>query len=165
MQSFVSAAAKVVSLSTLQVSKFADQFSIRLISQLISGISKVLQKVHKYFNGAAISTFALSKLSLLIVNLDLNLNDSESVMLSLRSYLRYCHRLPNVFTYYCCTLLDYVSTLQHVFLDIKFILFPPAAIAAAYVPYSTTFIALFTSIYASVYLQRYDFSITVLNWF
>ena len=84
MKSFVSAAAKVVFLSTLEVSQFADQFNVRLISQLISGISKVLQKVHKYFNGPAISTFALSELSLLIVNLDLNLNDSESVMLPLR---------------------------------------------------------------------------------
>lgn len=121
--------------------------------------------MHKYFNGPAISTFALSELSLLIVNLDLNLNDSESVMLPLRWYLRYCHRLPNVFTYHWCTLLGYASTLQHVFLDITFILFPPAIIAAAYVLCSTTFIALFTRLYASVYLQRYDFSITVLNWF
>ena len=33
------------------VKQFADQVRIRLIPQLINGISRVLQKVLKYFNG------------------------------------------------------------------------------------------------------------------
>ena len=39
----------------------ADQLKKRLISQFIKGISKVVQKILKYFNGTAISTsFLLS---------------------------------------------------------------------------------------------------------
>ena len=35
--------------------QFADQVKIRLISQLIKGISKVFQKLLKYFNGTIVS--------------------------------------------------------------------------------------------------------------
>ena len=31
-----------------------DQVNMRLISQLISGISRVFQRLHKYFNGTII---------------------------------------------------------------------------------------------------------------
>ena len=43
------------------ITQFADQMRIRLFSQSIKGISGLLQKLLKYFNGTAISTiFALS---------------------------------------------------------------------------------------------------------
>ena len=35
----------------------SDQIKIRLISQLIKGISRVVQKLLKYFNGTIIPTF------------------------------------------------------------------------------------------------------------
>ena len=54
---------------------FADQVTIRLISQLIQGISRVLQKLVKYFNGTAIFAFMIPALLVLSNNLDLNLND------------------------------------------------------------------------------------------
>ena len=37
------------------ISKFSEQVRIRSISQLIKGISRVLQNLMKYFNGSAIS--------------------------------------------------------------------------------------------------------------
>ena len=36
------------------ITQFSDQVKIRFISQLISGISCILQKLLKYFNGTAI---------------------------------------------------------------------------------------------------------------
>ena len=55
---------------------------MRLISQLINGISKILQKLLKYFNGAAISTsFALPSAGVFPVIFILDLNDSESIEL------------------------------------------------------------------------------------
>ena len=41
----------------LDNTQFSDQVKIRFISQLIKGVSGVLQKLLKYFNGTAISTF------------------------------------------------------------------------------------------------------------
>ena len=38
------------------VKQFVDQVRIKLISQLINGISRVLQKLLRYFNGTIIST-------------------------------------------------------------------------------------------------------------
>ena len=50
-----------------------------LISQLINGISRVLQKLLKYFNGTAISAFFLSSLlGVFPVILILYLNESDS---------------------------------------------------------------------------------------
>ena len=90
---------KVVALSASQITEFADQVKRRFISQLISGISRVFQKLLEYFNGTAISTFAILTSLVLLVNLDLNLNDSQCVMLLLGSSLRYCHRqLHGVFS-------------------------------------------------------------------
>ena len=37
--------------------QFSDQVKMRLISQLINGISRVLQKLLKYFNSTIIPTF------------------------------------------------------------------------------------------------------------
>ena len=61
--------------------------NIHWISQLNSDTSKVLQKSLKYFNGTAISTFAIPALLVLFVSLDLYLNDSESVVLPSGSLL------------------------------------------------------------------------------
>ena len=56
---------------------------MRLISQLIYGISRVLRKLRKYFNGTAISTiFVLTEAGVFHVNLILDLNDSDCVILS-----------------------------------------------------------------------------------
>ena len=61
---------------------------MRLISQLINGVSRVLQKLLKYFNGTAILTsFVLSAAEVLPVILILYLNDSDSVILSFDSCL------------------------------------------------------------------------------
>ena len=62
------------------MTQFADQIRIRLISQLIKRISIVLQKLRKYFNEISILTFIVSALLVLFKDLDLNLNDSESVI-------------------------------------------------------------------------------------
>ena len=61
---------------------------MRLISQLVNGISRVLQKLNKYFNGAAISTsFVLPAAGIFPVILFFNLNGSDCVILSFRSFL------------------------------------------------------------------------------
>ena len=39
------------------IAQFLDQGRISLVSQLIKGISRVLQKLLRYFNGTIISTF------------------------------------------------------------------------------------------------------------
>ena len=40
----------------LVITQFSEQVKIRFTSQLINGISSVLEKLLKYFNGTAIST-------------------------------------------------------------------------------------------------------------
>lgn len=65
------------------MTQFADQVILRLTSQLISSIARVLQKLLQGLNGTAVSTFAIPTLLVLFVSRDLNLNDSESVMLLL----------------------------------------------------------------------------------
>ena len=61
---------------------------MRLISQLINGISRVCQKLLKYFNGTTTSTsFVLLSAGVFPVVFILDLNDSESVMLSFASSL------------------------------------------------------------------------------
>ena len=54
-QSFVSVIANVPSSLKLVIKQCLDHFKIRLTSQLINGISRVLQKLLKYFNGTIIS--------------------------------------------------------------------------------------------------------------
>ena len=71
---------------------------MRLISQLINNISRVLQKLFKYFNGTAVSTFFILKSpGVFPAFLILDLNNSDSVILSFDSSLYYCHKLPDVF--------------------------------------------------------------------
>ena len=61
---------------------------MRLTSQLINGISRVHQKLLKYFNGTIISTFfVFLSARVFPVIFTLDLNDSESVMLPLGSSL------------------------------------------------------------------------------
>ena len=82
----------------LVIMQFAGQVRIKLISHLIKGISRVLQKLLKYLNGTAISTSSvLTSTGVLPVIFALNLNDSESTMVATGSSLQYCHKLPNVF--------------------------------------------------------------------
>ena len=76
--------------SVSQMTQFAGQVNTTLISQLICGISSILQKLLRYSNGIATSTFTVSSVSVLFTNLDLNLNDLDSVMLSFRSSQQYC---------------------------------------------------------------------------
>ena len=57
-----------------------EQVKIKLISQFIESISRVLQKLFKYFNDTAISAFIIPRLVVLTKNLALNLNELESVM-------------------------------------------------------------------------------------
>ena len=64
----------------LVVMQVDDHVKMRLISKLISGISRVLQKLLKYFNGTAMLTFfALPSAGVFPVIFILDLNDSESV--------------------------------------------------------------------------------------
>ena len=62
-KSFIYVFAKVVSLKPSEITQFADQIRIWLTSHLIKDISRVLQKILKYFNCLAI--FAFIMLSLL----------------------------------------------------------------------------------------------------
>ena len=76
-----------------------DHVKIRLASQLIKGISRVLQKLLKYFSGTIISTSfsLLLLLGVFPVIFILDLNDSESSILSSGSSLKYCYKLPDAF--------------------------------------------------------------------
>ena len=85
----------------------ADQVKIRLISQLINGISNVLQKVLKYFNGALILTFFVPPFPVLSAIFVLNLSEVlllfslEKSAISPLSFINgsslyYCHKLPDV---------------------------------------------------------------------
>ena len=108
----VSIFVNVVSLSTSEITQFADQVKVRLISELIKGISRVLLKLLKYFNGTAISAFITPSLLVAAKNLALNLNELESVMGFLDSSLLYCN-FQFFLNNYHSILLDYTSALQH----------------------------------------------------
>ena len=77
--SFVSIIANVAALSTAELRQFADQVRRRLTLQLTKGISRVLQKLCKYFKGTAISAFKIPASLVLSKNLYLSVNDSESL--------------------------------------------------------------------------------------
>ena len=63
------------------ITQSADQVRMRLNSQLIKYISRVLQKLLKYFNDTAILTFVvLSSAGMFSVIFILDLNDSEVVV-------------------------------------------------------------------------------------
>ena len=69
------------------ITQFADQVRIRLISQLIKGISRVLEKLFKYFSGTVIFVFIIPWPLVLFRNFNLDLNDSASVILLFGSSL------------------------------------------------------------------------------
>ena len=96
----MSVIANVVDLSTSEMRRLADEVRIRLIPQLIKGISRVFQRLFKYFNGTAICTFTILALLILFHNLGLNLNDSDSAIKALfnggSSLQNWC-KLPDVF--------------------------------------------------------------------
>ena len=61
---------------------------MRLTSQLVNGISRVLQKLLKCFNGTIISrSFILPPAGVFPVTFDLDLNDLESIKVSFGSSL------------------------------------------------------------------------------
>ena len=64
-----------------------EQVKIRLTSQLINGISRVLQKLLKYFNGKIISTSFIFPSAVFPVIFILDFYDSDRVILSLGSSL------------------------------------------------------------------------------
>ena len=76
---FISVIKNVVALFSSETAQFSEQVRIGLISELIQGISRSLQKLPKYYNDTAIPTFIVLALLVLLKILDLNLNDTESV--------------------------------------------------------------------------------------
>lgn len=90
--SSVSVVANFVAPGASEAIQFADQVTIKLIKD----ISSVLPKLYKSFHVAAISESLVPALSLLMVNFDLNLKASESVIMSSGTSLQYCHKLPCV---------------------------------------------------------------------
>ena len=80
------------------ITQVDDHVKTRLISQLINDISRVLEKLLKYFNVTIISTsFVLPSARVFSVIFVLDLNDSESVRLSIDSSLKYFHKFLDVF--------------------------------------------------------------------
>ena len=74
--------------TVLVTTQSLDQVKIKLTSQLLNGISSVLQKLLNYFNGTIISTsFVLPSSGTFPVIFTLDLNDSEFVKISLGSSL------------------------------------------------------------------------------
>ena len=80
---------------------------MRLTSKIISGISRVLQKLLKYFNDAAIlASLVLPSAGVRpVIFFALDLNDLESVMLSLRIFCRTAANFRLFLHNYYCTLL------------------------------------------------------------
>ena len=85
----VSVIAKVVALSPSQITQFDDLVNITYVSQLINDILPVLPKLLRYFNGTTASISTVPSLPILFANIDLNLNNLESAMLSSDSSLQY----------------------------------------------------------------------------
>ena len=85
---FVSVIANFPSPVELVITQSLDHVKIRLTSQLINGISSVLQKFLKYFSGTIISaSFVLPAAGVFAVIFTLDLNYSEFAKLSLGSSL------------------------------------------------------------------------------
>ena len=94
-------------MSVDNMTQFADQVRLRLIYQLINGISRVLQKLLRYFNGTIICHYYLSLPVLLVFCLSLNELVIALAILKLTfaplgsfiggSSLQHCHKLPGSF--------------------------------------------------------------------
>ena len=104
--------------------QFNEQVTIKLISQLIKDISRVLQNLLKYFNGTAIFTFIILALSILSNILDLNLNHSDSIIPALfngGSFLQIHLNFQMFLNNYGYILSNYTLPLQHQHLSHYFI--------------------------------------------
>ena len=77
-----------------EITKPALKVSIKPIPYLISGISRVLQKLLKYFNFTNFLLLAI--IFVFPVIFILNLNDSKNFLLSFGSFQWYFHKLPDV---------------------------------------------------------------------
>ena len=78
LESFISGIANVLAPVELVMTQVYDYVKKKLISQLINGISTILQKLLNYFNGTAILTsFVLPSAGIHPVIFILDLNDSE----------------------------------------------------------------------------------------
>ena len=76
------------------MTQLAGHVNIRLISLLIKNISRVFQKLLRYFRDMAISTsLALPVTGMCHVIIALNLNNSEYVTGSLGTSFGYCQKL------------------------------------------------------------------------
>ena len=81
-KSFVSVISNAPADLELAITQVDDHVKMRLISQLINGISRVIKKLLKYFNGTVISTtIVLSLAGVSPVIFILNLNDSDCTIL------------------------------------------------------------------------------------
>ena len=79
-QSFVPLIENVPAPVEMAITQFTDKARMILISQLISDISGVVQKLCQYFNDTIISTsFILPTARVFSLNLTLDLNDFASV--------------------------------------------------------------------------------------
>ena len=89
------------------IMQFLDQFRSRLISQLIKGTWRVLQKLLRHFNGTIISTFSVPlfpawsfffycfkwvSISIIFIKI-INITIISKAGL----FLQYCHKTPYVF--------------------------------------------------------------------
>ena len=158
MQRFVSVILNVPVPVESVMMQFADQAKKRFILQLIRGISRVPHKLLKYFNATA---FQLPFYYHQHVILILNLNDSESVMLSFGLSLWYCHKHLDVSTSRSFALsilhysfLPFILLMQLVngaqFLNVTCLFFASAFLAAASAPAPLIVMVLSTSMYASL---------------
>ena len=87
---------------------------MRLTLQLINGISRVLQKLLKYFNGTIISTsFSLPPAGFFPVIFILDLNDSESVKISFGHLCNVTTNFQMFLHNYRYILLNYTLALQY----------------------------------------------------
>ena len=90
---------------------------MRLTSQLINGISRVLQNLLKYFNGTIISTsFVLPSAGVFPVIFILDLNDLESVKLSFAHLCNTAINFQMFFSNYHYILLNYKLALLYQYL-------------------------------------------------
>ena len=100
-----------ISTTTGEITQFSYQFNLRLILQVVKGVSRVLQKLLKYFNGTVSSTFFV-----------LPATGAFPVILIL-DWLIQMHQLAHFYNIainflmflsnYCCIQLNYTSTSQH----------------------------------------------------
>ena len=99
-----------------EITQFLDQVKIRLISQLIKDILRAIQKLIKYFNGTDTSKyFVLRSSGIFPVTLILDLNDSDSVILSFDSSLNIALNFLMFLNNHHCILLNFTLASQHLY--------------------------------------------------